>query len=506
MIILSRLKLTKYQTVSFFAILSAGLFFRIYGLGHESLWLDEGYSIRFADLDFFHIFSNRENNPPLYFLILHWWIAMFGDSEFSVRFPSVVFGFLSLFMICKVGTQLFNTNTGILSSLLLSLSAFHIAFSREARTFSLTAFLAIISIYFFIKLLKRKSRTDLPGYILFSCLLMYSHIYGLFIIISQNIFFLSLFLFSGRSFRLSLKGWVLTQAALIALFSLWIPVFLDQISFVQGGFWIERPDIKTLSMTFLSYSDGSLFLMYLYITMSCFSIICFLPRETRTGQRGFFRFIKSNHWKTGFLNSEKIFLLFLWLFVPVILPFIISLFSTPIYHIKYTIPALPAFYLLAASGINNIRNRYCRLTVIITLIAFSLPAIRWYHTTVHKAQWREVVSFIDTNAKADDILLFNTFISKDLLFNYYSGRDDLIKKNDLIKKDFPERNRDEVDEKYLEDLDQMVKGHSRVWVILSISGKNRELIKKRLLENYRLLYQRQYVGIMLYRFEKPGTG
>jgi len=83
------------------AILLMGLFLRIYDLSNESLWLDEGFSIRFANLSLYQIFFLPETNPPLYYIILHWWINLFGDSEFSVRFPSVIFGFLSIFMVYK---------------------------------------------------------------------------------------------------------------------------------------------------------------------------------------------------------------------------------------------------------------------------------------------------------------------------------------------------------------------------------------------------------------------
>jgi len=56
------------------AILLISFFLRVYDLGNESLWLDEGGSIHFANLNLSQIFSAQENNPALYYIILHWWI------------------------------------------------------------------------------------------------------------------------------------------------------------------------------------------------------------------------------------------------------------------------------------------------------------------------------------------------------------------------------------------------------------------------------------------------
>ena len=147
--------LIKNKLILLLGILFIGLFLRVYDLGNESIWLDEGCSIRFANLNLSQIISVRDNGlPPLYYIILHWWINLFGDSEFSIRFPSVIFSFLAIFMIYKIGNQIFDKDVGMLSSLLLGLSVFHIHYSQEARTYSLCVLLTLLSMYFFINRFK----------------------------------------------------------------------------------------------------------------------------------------------------------------------------------------------------------------------------------------------------------------------------------------------------------------------------------------------------------------
>ncbi len=483
------------KLIALFGILLIGLFLRVYDLGGESIWFDEGYSIRFANLSLSQIFFLPENNPPLYYIILHWWINLFGDSEFSIRFPSVIFGFLSIYMIYKVGSQIYNKDVGILSSLLLGLSAFHIRYSQEARTYSLSTLLTLISIYFFISLHRKGNYTVLLGYIFFSTLLIYSHIYGLFIIIFQNIYFIALFFLSKETHKLSLKRWISIQIILIILFLPWIKIFMTQtLGVVVDGFWIKVPGLGTIKASLRKFSGGEL-LFLLFMILIPLSMITYEKIGGNKNWRSIFRCIESCRWKIQFINTDKICLLILWLSSPIILPFIISRFTTPIYHTKYTIVASLAFYLLVAKGINNISHKYLRLIIISVVVAFSLIYISGYYTKANKERWRDLAYYIDKNAKNTDLLLFNSGDCIDIVFNYYS------KRVGLIKKPFPEKTR-YVDDENIKELGPITDAFNRVWVIFSHSRDEKGLINQRLSEAYNLSYQKKYYGINVYRWDR----
>ena len=232
-------------------ILLVGLFFRLHNLGGESLWLDEASSVKYAQLNFFHIFSQYKETPPLYYIFLHWWIRFFGISEVSVRLPSAIFGFFSIFMMYKIGKQLFDDNTGIISAFLMAFSGFHIYYSQEARTYSLSVLLTVMSMYFFISLFDKMSHKRLLGYMLSSLLLIYSHIYGLFIIIAQNIYFISRWFLVHEDRRPNVKKWIFIQSLLILLFTPWVGILLGVAARVEKGYWLQTPHISTLISTFL---------------------------------------------------------------------------------------------------------------------------------------------------------------------------------------------------------------------------------------------------------------
>src|SRR3989344_9621865 len=83
-------------------IILLGTFLRIYHIDEESIWTDEAVSLIEADKDFpslMSFLSKNEGFPFGYSLILHNWIDLFGNSEFSVRFLSAIFGIASILLM-----------------------------------------------------------------------------------------------------------------------------------------------------------------------------------------------------------------------------------------------------------------------------------------------------------------------------------------------------------------------------------------------------------------------
>ena len=79
-------------------IIALGSFLRIYGLGGQSIQPDEANSAMVASQNLASVATGDAagNHPPLYFIILHFWIGLFGSSEIVLRAPSVIFGILSV--------------------------------------------------------------------------------------------------------------------------------------------------------------------------------------------------------------------------------------------------------------------------------------------------------------------------------------------------------------------------------------------------------------------------
>lgn len=125
-------------------LLATGL--RLHELNADSLWGDEIFEARNAQRDLISILKGGSfANRPI--LILTHVFMLFGGEEFVVRFSYSAMGILGVAMVYVLGKTLFDDTTGIVAALLLAISPFHIRYSQEARSYSLTVLLVLISCY-----------------------------------------------------------------------------------------------------------------------------------------------------------------------------------------------------------------------------------------------------------------------------------------------------------------------------------------------------------------------
>ena len=77
------------------------------GLTANSIALDEPFSIYVAQFEVSKIIAylSTGNNPPLFELILHYWIKLFGIKPSSVRFLPCLFSSLTALYIFKITMQ-----------------------------------------------------------------------------------------------------------------------------------------------------------------------------------------------------------------------------------------------------------------------------------------------------------------------------------------------------------------------------------------------------------------
>jgi uncharacterized membrane protein len=77
----------------FWLIVIINVALRAFGTDASSIYLDEGQTMFQAKRSITEIIEDyvmKQQNAPLYFLLLHFWIKLFGLSVFAVRFFSVV--------------------------------------------------------------------------------------------------------------------------------------------------------------------------------------------------------------------------------------------------------------------------------------------------------------------------------------------------------------------------------------------------------------------------------
>jgi uncharacterized membrane protein len=217
-------------------ILGGGLLLRLYNLTGKPLWYDEADSVASAQksLDYIFISPQTFKYKLFYFLILKGWLRIFGPWDYPARILSVIIGALSIFLIFKLASKLYNNKVGILSSFLFSISVFHICFSQQVRHFVLLVALTIISFYIFVKLLISTKHVYILLSALVNFLLLNTHPYAISIILVQfAIIFLKLVKQSISKFLL--VKWIFLQTLGLILY---LGLFLfPSLYYIKENIW-----------------------------------------------------------------------------------------------------------------------------------------------------------------------------------------------------------------------------------------------------------------------------
>ncbi len=246
----------------------------------NSIGGDEPFSIYHAQMDVVSIINQLSagNNPPLYEILLHFWIRLFGISEMAVRIPSLIFSTITVLFLYKIGKQFFNLRVAIYSSLFFIFSNYQIFFAHEARTYSLMAMFTTISMYFYLKFIVENitNKKTLIPLIFSNILLIYSHYFGFFVLFIQLIFILLNTDLLRKQWRLLL---IIIGITIILYFPI-IPTLINRFfDSVGNGTWLKSPNLGSIYSILRGFTNAPV-LTSLTLVVLTISIIKYLIKYT----------------------------------------------------------------------------------------------------------------------------------------------------------------------------------------------------------------------------------
>jgi mannosyltransferase len=406
-------------TVIFLIIIIASALLRFYNLGFQSLWYDEAQGINESHFSLKDM-CNSSNQPPLYFLIERGWIAIFGNSEIAVRFPSAIFGIISVISIYFLGKNLVDNNVGLVSAFLLTTSRFAILYSQEARSYSLYMLLSVLSYLYFVNILKKPSLVNFILYLLTNILLGYTHIFGIFIIFSQIVIF-AIYLRDNK--KLFLKYLIIQLISIISFLPL-IWLLGNRVAAVAGGalVWENKPTLYIIGTTLSQFSG--FYPVYLpMVLIFAFLIILgvvlvFFKKVKKAKSKKSVGIIQSVMSDIKIKEQKAVIYLLIWMVLPIIISVAVSYIAGPMYEHRYLIGILPAYLLLVAIGITQIHSKVWITIVLLIILIVSSIGLQYYYTNPLKEQWREAVEYIEYHElKQDKIVLSTSYI--EVPFDYY---------------------------------------------------------------------------------------
>jgi mannosyltransferase len=109
------------------------------------LWLDEALSVNIARLPLSDLRAalKIDGAPPLYYVLLHFWIELFGSGDVAVRSLSALFSIASLPLAYLAGKRLGGRSVGWWAVLILAASPYAVRYATETRMYALVMFLVL---------------------------------------------------------------------------------------------------------------------------------------------------------------------------------------------------------------------------------------------------------------------------------------------------------------------------------------------------------------------------
>lgn len=228
----------RFVPITLVALLVAATILRIYRL-NSGLWFDEIVTyVKYARLPYLTIVTtfDSENQHFLYSILAHTSLLIFGDSNWALRLPAVIFGVGSIGALFLFGREIRNDTEALLASALLTFSYQHIWFSQNARGYSGLLFWGLLSSWLFtLGLRDNKSKTWL-FFGISAALGVYTHLTMIFLIFGQLVIYVFTVILKQREYHpIRWRGlWVGFGIAGILILLLLSPVY-TQILHTVGG-------------------------------------------------------------------------------------------------------------------------------------------------------------------------------------------------------------------------------------------------------------------------------
>ncbi len=224
----------------------------------SDLWLDEALTVDISRLPLHQIpfFLKRDGAPPLYYVLLHFWMGWFGTSDEAVRSLSGVFGVATVPLAWFAGLRLGGRKAGWAAMLLVATSPFAIRYDTETRMYSLVVLLTVCGFLALDRSIRNPRIGNLVAVAAVTGLLLYTHYWSLYLV-ATVLLWLVWTAWRGRldwrrGARLSLVAAVVGCATFLP----WVPIFLFQTAHT-GTPWATPATFAAMVSAVASFAGGS---------------------------------------------------------------------------------------------------------------------------------------------------------------------------------------------------------------------------------------------------------
>ena len=507
-----------WRRVSPTLVLLLAFALRIYRLGDANLWWDEALAIWAVRKGFVGVtyWTAADVHPPLFFWSLWGWVQVAGQSEFGMRFMSVIIGVLTVAVVYRLGLLVGGHYTGLLASLLTALSRFHVWWSQEMRMYILAGLLGVLSMYLFLRWLRTLTRVPSPGlraesrwllllgYVLATLGSLYTiFLMGAWVLVQNLVVLVALLWPQGYRKRRLLVQWVVAQLAILAGLAVWLWFSWERMPTwsvadpVAPRFILELYAVLLTTGVSVHIRDFR-WAVILPAIVTLWGLVL-LARRTRRGQAAVQETI---HWLT----------LLIAVAVPPVIVYLStlprSLFYTPHVEARYFMPFAPAFWVLLSWAVVAIgaRLRVVGLALAAALVVSWILVLPGHYADRYlRDELQSMVRAIGSQAAEDDAVLLVAGSRYPVFLYYYElvpaadpppmqtiTRAEILLTPDMVE-DWMEQHADE---------------YQRIWlaeVEAHLSDPDR-MVRRALEARFELLHHEEFAHNALFVFAPEGVG
>lgn len=269
-------QLTTVQRLLLIGIVLIGAALRLYDLGGQSLWYDEGATLQHTQYvdcrgSLFDITKTTE--PPMITVLTFLWLRFLdavadvpvisAESDFLIRLLPCVFGILCIPLVFLAARALLRrVDAALIAAFLFAIAPFHIYYAQELRVYTVYTALSLCALYCLAKALEQGEQRYWVGLALAEALLLYTHFISVWTLLLFNVYFVCTL---PQHYRLFWR-WTATQAAAgaLALPALWhLHNALACVRRIEIA-WYPAPTWKTGLITFKTFFAGYSFSVWAY--------------------------------------------------------------------------------------------------------------------------------------------------------------------------------------------------------------------------------------------------
>jgi mannosyltransferase len=379
------------------ALMALSAFMRSRYIGGQ-FWMDEAITtgISLHPLSQIPGVLRHDGNPPLYYMMLHVWMSLFGSSETATHSLSLLFGVLTIPVGGWAGWSLFGRRAGIMAALLFAFNAWLTAYAQETRMYELMGLLGLIATAAFLQGFVYRRRRFLFLFGASLTLMLYTHSWGTFFFAGSAISVIPALIASDNR-RGLLRDAAITFVGAGILYLPWVPNLLYQVAHTAAP-WDSAPRFGAPVQISRNLLGGDRITMALVLAAA----IGLVPLFTRAHRR-------TREWTT------------LWTLI--VLPVATlglawaSSQITPAWASRYFAPVLGAMLLLIAWG--------CARARLVGLVAIALSIVFLANpksfTPQYKSDMRDVAGEIGPLLHPGDLVVVGQPEQTTLAWYYLPG-------------------------------------------------------------------------------------